>query len=633
MNYSLLLIPIIVPFTAGIITLLIPKKIKYIRELLAILALAIVSGYSVKFLVDTSVLGSISLSLNLLNIGFSLLGTPLSSFLLIAGMFLSLLVALFSIKAAQNAGQTRQYWAYFLWTATALTITLLTDNLIALLVVWGAIAVLFYLLILLGKPGAEKAGYKALIMIGGSDVLMLIGAGIIFYLSGTLTLSAIKIPLDSPLSYIAFILLMIGIFTKLGVMPFHTWLPDSAEFAPVSVLALFPSIIDKILGIYLLMRIAFDLFTLTPNSAMSIVLMALGSITIIISAGMALVQNNLYKLLAYSTISQAGYLVLGIGVATPLGVIGGLFHMLNNIIYKTQLFFSAGAVENQTKETDLDKLGGLSRFMPITFITTIISVFAISGIPPFNGFVSKWLIYQSLLQTINPASGQGWFIVIFIICAMLGSVLTLAYFLKMLYSVFWGNKPKTLPVAKEASWLITLPMILLAGVSILFGVFAQFPLQYFIAPILGINISQGIQPIAPYGFWSPQLSTLLILLGIIIGIIIYLFTRTRQVKSGKVFIGGEEISPQITPTAVDEAQVTVSGATFYDTVKEIKLVSEAYRVADSKFFDIFEQLRKFIGLLVKVARKIHNGLLQTYLGWLLLGIIAIIVTFLIILLR
>jgi len=633
MNGNIVLIPILAPFIGGIVTLIIPRKVRLVRELLSIIILIASLIVSIQIFIHTKMFGSIPISANLMGTHLDLLATPLSSFILLAAVFLALLVCIYSITMMRDTPRVNQYYTYSLWAITSSAIAILSNNLIMLLVVWGAIAVLLYLLILMGKPGSEKAGYKALIMIGSSDVLMMIGAGIIYYIAGTFTISEIRIPLSDPLAYFAFILLMIGVFTKSGVMPFHTWIPDTAEFAPIPIFALFPAVLDKLLGIYLLIKISTDLFVLIPNSAMSIILMSLGSLSIIAGAGMALMQNNLMKLLAYSTVSQVGYMVLGVGTATPLGLIGAVFHMINNIIYKTGLIFSGGAIEMRTQQTNLGRLGGLIRYMPITFLTTLIAVFSISGIPPLSGFVSKWLVYQSLIQMTGSNSGHGWYLVIFLIMALLGSVLTLAYFLKVLYSVFWGARPKEISEVKEVSWTMYVPMLLLAIFSIVFGVFAQYPLQNFIAPMLGINMSAGFRSIAPNGFLSPTLATILIILGIIIGLIIYLFTRSRKVRTSEVFIGGEMISNDGKPSSVTEEEISIPGTGFYDSIKKIRFLSDTFRIADSKFFDIFEQAGKFIALMVKAGKKIHNGLLQTYLGWLFLGVITIIAIFFLLLLR
>lgn len=622
MNSNILLMPILIPFIGGIITLFIPKKIKIAKELLTLAVLLVCLISSIQIFLHT--FGG-----NRLWATNYLVATPLSSFILLAAMVLSLLVTIaFAFNKYWQLAKGH-FYTYSLWAITATAITVLSNNLILFFVVWGALAVLLYLLILMGKPGSEKAGYKALIMIGGSDVLMLIGDGIIYYLTKTLNISQLQIPFTDPLAYIAFILLLIGAFTKAGVMPFHTWVPDTCETAPTPVLALFISVLDKLLAVYLLLIISIEWFVLIPNSAMSIVLMSLGSLSIIAGAAMALMQNNLMKLLAYSSISQVGYMVLGIGIATPLGIIGALFHMVNNIIYKTNLFFSAGAIESRSEgKTDLDKLGGLARFMPITFFATLVSALAIAGIPPLNGFISKWLVYQSLTQFLSVKGN--WYIVIFIIIAMLGSVLTLAYFLKVIYAVFFETKPKELPEVKEVSWNMYLPMILLTALTILFGVFAPYLLRVFLSRIL---VLEGLRPITPYGFFSPGLTTILILLGIIIGVIIFLFTRSRRVRTAEVFIGGEEISDHSKPATVDQQEASVSSVNFYDSVKKIKFISDTYRSADNKFFDIFEQARKLIALVIKVGKRIHNGLLQTYLGWLFLGIITIIAIFFLLLRR
>jgi formate hydrogenlyase subunit 3/multisubunit Na+/H+ antiporter MnhD subunit len=357
------------------------------------------------------------------------------------------------------------------------------------------------------------------------------------------------------------------------------------------------------------------MFVVAPGSAMSIVLMAMGSLTIIASASMALIEKNLFKMLGYSTVSQVGYMVLGIGTGSPIGLVGALFHMFNNTIYKTALFFEAGAVELKTKQSDLDNLGGLAKLMPLTFVATLISAFSISGIPPLAGFFSKWLIYQSLIAGLN---NQSWYIIIFVILAMLGSVFTLAYFLKLLYSVFLRPSSIDHGPLTEVSWTAWLPGIVLAIITILAGIFAQVLLRNFFAPIQGADAGN-----LEYGFFSPGLTTILVLLGIVIGIVIYFLTRNRKVRTSEVFTGGE----------LAQEKEGVSGTEFYDSVKKIKFMSETYRVADKKYFDLFEQSRKLVSGLVSVGRKIHNGLLQTYLGWLLLGIIAIIVTFLIILLK
>lgn len=175
------------------------------------------------------------------------------------------------------------------------------------------------------------------------------------------------------------------------------------------------------------------------NQAMNTVLMITGSITIVAAVMMALIQHDLKKLLGYHAVSQVGYMVLGIGTGNPLGIAGGLFHMVNNAIYKSCLFLSGGAVEKRTGTTNLEKLGGFAKIMPISFVTFLIASLAISGVPPLNGFASKWLIYQGIIETVR---NGGYLWVLWLVAAMFGSALTLASFMKLTHAVFLGQPSK-----------------------------------------------------------------------------------------------------------------------------------------------------------------------------------------------
>jgi len=632
-----LLYPILLPLAVGLLILLYPKRQfkSWVNPVYFISLLTMILSFIAGIIIFLS--GRMDYVIQIVSssnwsgpdISLDLVAYRFSSIILLATLFFGLLITIYSYN------QTRKiYFTYLLWTISASALAVLSNNLVILLLAWGAVALLLYLLIAQGKPGSAKAANKTLVMVGGSDILMLIGAALIYFHTKTLSISDISIQLTGGLPITAYILLLIGALTKAGAMPFHSWIPDSAEYAPVSVMALLPASLDKLLGIYLLTRISLDMFKVLSGSAMSIVLMVIGSITIIAAVSMALVQKNLLKLLSFHAVSQVGYMVLGIGTGTPIGIIGGVFHMINHAIYKSNLFLSAGAVEHRTGETNLEKLGGLARWMPITFIATLVSAMAISGIPPLNGFASKWLVYQGVIEVSKTHN----FAIFFLLIAMFGSVLTLASFLKVLHSVFLGSKSKEVLPVKEAGFGMVLPMVILAILSIGLGVFAQYPIRYLFSAVLGTETA-GI------GFWNPTLATILIILGIIMGLIIYLFTRSRKVRTSEVFIGGEVISaePQVMVSlpdggetitgVVDIDEAKIPGTYFYDSIKKIQLLDDTYKAADNKIFDLYEQLRKFVGIFVNAGRKLHNGLLHTYLGWLFLGAIAIMAAFLMTILK
>jgi NADH:ubiquinone oxidoreductase subunit 5 (subunit L)/multisubunit Na+/H+ antiporter MnhA subunit len=302
-------------------------------------------------------------------------------------------------------------------------------------------------------------------------------------------------------------------------------------------------------------------------------------------------------------------MVMGIGTLNPIGIAGGLFHMLNNAIYKSCLFLSGGAVEHRTKTSQLDKLGGLAKFMPLTFISSLIASLSISGVPPFNGFFSKWMVYQGVISLFTNSSVHPFKNFIYILAltsAIFGSALTLASFLKLLHATFLGQSEVTVGAKiKEVSSFMWIPQIILAGLCILFGIFAYaLPIKKFIAPAVGTKINL-------IGIWSPALATILIVVGLIIGIIIYKITGAKTTRKDTSFVGGEILSPEVRPT----------GIKFYNTVKDISILNKIYKWQDKKFFDIYEIKSKCVIFFAKILSKFQSGLLPTYIVWIFLGFI------------
>ena len=544
----------------------------------------------------------------MLNANFFLFD-KLSIFIAIFVGVFSLLVILYSIGFMRGRKGLFRYYLYIILTFLASLGAVFSNNLILFIVFWGFLGMLLYLLITFGRR--DKTSYtakKTFIIVGGTDALMLLGLALIWKLSGTLQIDRISIAFDSKVAIWAYLCLAAGAFAKAGAMPFHTWVPDVAEDAPTPVTAYLPASLDKLLGIYFLVRISVNMFQM--NSAMNTFLMAVGSITIIAAVMMALIQHDMKRLLGYHAVSQVGYMVLGIGTGNPIGIAGGLFHMLNHAIYKSCLFLSGGAVEKKAGTTELDKLGGFARIMPVTFTTFLIASFAISGIPPFNGFASKWMVYQGLIETAKEG-GSLW--VVWMVAAMFGSALTLASFMKLVHAIFLGQpSDKSLlkdSRIKETGASMWIPTVILATLCVLFGVFAlQLPLKNFIFPSLGIEAGFT-------GIWSSGLATALLIIAIMIGFIIYLIGTASKTRTTAIFVGGE--------TVEEHPQMRVSGVEFYETIREIGILKTIYKLAEKKLFDIYEVGAKITFGFNKVLRFIHNGVLPTYLAWCMLGMIVL----------
>ncbi len=525
------------------------------------------------------------------------------------GLF-GLVVGVYSIGFFGAWERSNIYYGFLLMTEGAALASALANNILLLLCAWGFLGITLYLLINLGGGKAAGVAKKTLIIVGGSDALMILGVAVLCLITGrglhllSFGTGGNAIPLDSGLAVFAYLCLAAAAFAKAGAIPLHSWVPDCAEEAPIPVTAYLPSSLDKLLGIYLLARISLDLFVM--NSAMRMVLMIVGAITVIAAVMMAMVQHNLKKLLGYHAVSQVGYMVLGIGTGVPVGIAGGLFHMINNCLYKTCLFLVGGAVQKKTGTAELDDLGGLARVMPISFACCLVAALAISGIPPLNGFASKWMVYQGLIE-MGKGGGRLW--VIWLLAAMFGSALTLASFVKLLHAVFLGQRSGALSRLKgklgEVGPSMWLPMVLLAVLCIVFGVFAVgIPIKLFIAPAVA-------QPLGFIGLWSPTIATLLVLIGVAVGFIIYRLSIGYPLRESETFIGGEE----------NTAEMAVSGVDFYQTIKEMGFFRGIYKRAEARAFDIYDQGRNLMFFVAALLRGAHGGVLPVYLGWCLVGLL------------
>jgi len=294
--------------------------------------------------------------------------------------------------------------------------------------------------------------------------------------------------------FIAPVLFLLGCFVKAGVVPLHTWLPDAHPAAPSPVSAFLSGMMIKI-GAYGIIRfifpiLNFDLPATNFGEILSSLIMSIGVASMLIGVLLALLQTDVKRLLAYHSISQMGYVLLGIGLGTKLGLAGGLYHLVNHAMFKGLLFLCMGAVTYSTGTRKLDNLGGLWKRMPITTFTCIIAALAISGIPPFNGFASKTVLAEAVAN-YN-------FILKFVM--MVTAALTFASFLKLIGYTFFGEPQKQLITVKEVPLLMLLPMIVLAILCVLLGINAQFVLNRFIVfALAGLVQSRSILKIE---FWT-----------------------------------------------------------------------------------------------------------------------------------
>ena len=611
MTPKMLLLPILLPAVLSVVLLLLPRTLRLLRDALAVLGAGVLLYYAFVFFA----LKDLRYAVPWLGLGidFDLRLYHFSAFILLALAGFLLLIALYTTVKMKDAPRGREFMAYLFLTAAFANGAALANNFVPLLFFWEGLLVTLYTMITIGgRPLSGRTAVKALLISGFCDFSMILGIGLLWAVSGTATMSEISVA-PTGLAAAAFVLMMIGAAGKAGAMPFHTWIPDAAVDAPVAFMAFLPAAFEKLLGIYLLARVSLDFFKIAPGSAMSILLMSVGAVTIVLAVLMALVQKDLKRLLSYHAVSQVGYMVLGIGTAIPVGIAGGIFHMINHAMYKSGLFLSAGSVEHRAGTTELKKLGGLAREMPWTAFGFTVCALAISGVWPLNGFVSKEMVFHGALET-------GY--TVFAVAAWIGAIFTFASFLKAGHSVFFGERSREVPRVRESPAPIVLPILALAALCILFGVYNKLPLTRFITPIVAPHAEAG----AHLDFTSHALDVFNVVAGISIACLILAFLIHRHgfLKGGrKAYLASEPFHnlPGI-HQAYDLAEKRVFDP-YEQGVKVLQgLATVLFKAVDRPIDFVYEKIvtatgEKFTGIL----KKAHNGHYANYLAWCLAGLI------------
>jgi len=322
--------------------------------------------------------------------------------------------------------------------------------------------------------GLEGA-FKYLMLSAIATVFMLLSIAAILLVSKDTSFAsiseALKVSGKHPIIIAAISVFLCGLFIKGGIFPFHGWLPDAYASSPAPVSILLAGIVTKVAGVYTIMRV---MILFGSNASINNVLLLVGTLSILIGAFAALGQDNFKRMLAYSSISQIGYIVVGIGAGTPLGMAAAIFHFFNHAIFKSLLFVNSAALEKETGTTSMSKMGGLAERMPITGTTSVIGILSAAGIPPLAGFWSKLLIIVALWQAGRYAYSA---------IAIFAGVVTLGYLLTMQRKVFFGKLSAGLDKVKEAGFGIVMPSVVLASIVVLTGLLFPFILQSFVIPV------------------------------------------------------------------------------------------------------------------------------------------------------
>ena len=433
-------------------------------------------------------------------------------------------------------------------------LVVIADDAFVFMIAWEMMSVASYFLVAFEheETANRRAAFLYLLMAQIGATLVLLAFGVVAAFAGDFTFAAIRAAqLDWIWAAIAFTLGLLGFGMKAGIFPLHVWLPEAHPVAPSHVSALMSGVMIKV-GVYGFVRLVFDLLG-GPHWSWGIVLLLIGSVTALYGVVCALMQHDLKRLLAYHSVENIGIIYIGLGLsaifygtgAPALGAIGllaALYHTLNHALFKSLLFLGAGALVQHGHERNLEHMGGLIHRMPWTATFFLIGCISISALPPFNGFVSEWLTFQTALQATTLESGV-LRAVIPVTAAMLAltGALAAACFVKVYGIAFLGQaRTRRVRHAREASRGMITAQALLAALCLLFGVLATSTASALNHAVVGLT-GQGVRAMTAHGWlWltpvAPQVASYsapLVLLGVLVALGvwagIYVAMRGRRV--------------------------------------------------------------------------------------------------------
>lgn len=476
---------VVIPLACAFLISLLGKRIKNLSDILAnlgTLALLILSLYSIGLVNNHKILvykvgGWIP------PIGISMVLDGLSSFMLVIVGVVSFLVTVYSINYMERFTDKWKFYTLFMLMLAGMNGVIVSGDLFNLFVFLEIASIASYALVAFGTEAEElEASFKYAIMGSVASSFILLGIAFLYSYTSTLNMADISLVLSIKepglmVSFIA-VLFLVGFGLKAALVPFHAWLPDAHPSAPAPISAMLSGVFIKILGVYALCRVFFNI--LGVSDKILYILVILGVISMILGAFLAIAQSDIKRMFAYSSISQIGFIIFALGIGSPLALLGGLFHLFNHAIFKSLLFLNSGAVEYSTGVRDLKRLGGLNSRLPITGFTGLLGAMSISGIPPLGGFWSKLIIIIAAVQA-------GYFM--FASIAILISIVTLAYYLKFLGFTFFGKLDDAWLKIKEVPWAMRFSMIILAIICVITGLLLIPILRPFLQSAVEVLLS------------------------------------------------------------------------------------------------------------------------------------------------
>ena len=402
--------------------------------------------------------------------------------------FLGVLVAIYSTSYMERETRLTEFYTLFLFLLAGLVGVTMAGDFFTLFIFWELMSISSYVLVAFLKQnwGPLEAGFKYFVMSATGSAFLLFSMAFLYGMAGSLNFASFAVAFPNmditPWTVMLFAFLLVGFGVKAAVFPLHTWLPDAHPEAPSPVSALLSGVVIET-GLYGLTRVLFLVFDpgffKFPIAVLAFLTMTVGNLT-------ALRQKDLKRLLAYSSIAQIGYMLVGLAAGTAYGVMGLLLHVFNHSLMKGVAFLSAGSLIHHAETRDIDELRGIGRAMPLTSLTLLVAMLGLGGIPPLNGFISKFILFNSAIGT-----GLIWLTV----AGVLNSTLSMGYYLIVIRNLL--ATPEENHGVHEAPLPMLVVTLFMAVLIIVFGVWPQPAIQVADKAALGLveNVAEYISAI------------------------------------------------------------------------------------------------------------------------------------------
>lgn len=379
-----------------------------------------------------------------------------------------LAAVIYSIKYMEKDSGKPLYYTLLLAMVSGMVGTVFAGDLFTLYVFWELMSISSYVLVAFRRETWEpvEAGFKYLVMSATGSATLLLGMSFLYGMAGTLNFQGLFTAFNqapsSPWFYIAFMFILVGFGVKTAIVPLHTWLPDAHSAAPTPISAMLSGVVIET-GVFALLRTFFTAFSSIQTqwfsiiAFLSILTMTLGNLT-------ALMQKDVKRLLAYSSIGHVGYMLVGLAVGSQIGLTGTLLHIFNHALMKGVAFLCAGAIIFRIETRNLDDFSGVARKMPITAFFFAVSLFALIGMPPLNGFISELTLFTATVQANVAWLGAA---------IVLNSILSSAFYLRVIRALLQPKLSDAAQKAKEAPVLMLIPIGVMTALIIVFGIYPE----------------------------------------------------------------------------------------------------------------------------------------------------------------